>query len=74
MFSRVGTGLSISGNFSSSGFIISSRAINPRLRRLDHQAIAVTVHDRFIARQLELHGNTDRLVAAIAEQTHVLPF
>jgi hypothetical protein len=35
--------------------------------RLDHQTIAVTVHDRFIARQFELHGNSDRLVAAVAK-------
>jgi hypothetical protein len=35
--------------------------------RLDHEAIAVTVHDRFVARQLKLHGNTDRLVATISE-------
>src|ERR1700726_5225190 len=38
---------------------------------LDHQTIAVTVHDRCIARQFELHGNSDRLVAAIAEQSDV---
>jgi hypothetical protein len=25
------------------------------------------VHDRFVARQLKLHGNTDRLVATISE-------
>src|SRR5436190_19987332 len=35
--------------------------------RLDYQAIAVTVHDRLVARQFELHGNTDRLVAAVTE-------
>jgi hypothetical protein len=35
--------------------------------RLDHQTDAVTVHDRFIARQFELHRNADRLVPAIAK-------
>jgi hypothetical protein len=35
--------------------------------RLDHQTIAVTAHDRFIARELELHRDADRLIAAIAE-------
>jgi hypothetical protein len=34
---------------------------------LDHLTVAVTVHDRLIARQLELQGNTNRLVAAIAK-------
>ena len=35
---------------------------------LDHETLTVPVHDRFIARQFELHRNTDRLIAAIAEQ------
>jgi hypothetical protein len=34
---------------------------------LDHQTVAVPVHDRFVARQLKLHGNANRLVAAIAK-------
>lgn len=33
--------------------------------RLDHQTIAVAVHDRFIARQLELHGNANRLIGPL---------
>jgi hypothetical protein len=36
--------------------------------RPDDQPIAITVHDCFIARQLKLDRNADRLVAAIAEQ------
>ena len=35
--------------------------------RLDHQTIAVTVHDCLVARQLELYRNTNGLVAAIAK-------
>jgi hypothetical protein len=34
--------------------------------RLDHQTIAVAVHDRFVARQFELHGNTDPEVGDVA--------
>jgi hypothetical protein len=33
--------------------------------RLDYQTVAGTVNDRFVARQCELDGNTDRLVAAL---------
>jgi hypothetical protein len=35
--------------------------------RFARQTIAVTMQDRLIARQLELHGNTNCLVAAIAK-------
>ena len=35
------------------------------------QPIAISVHDCFIARQFELDGNADRLVAAIAKQFDV---
>jgi hypothetical protein len=35
--------------------------------RLDGQTTAVAVHDRLVARKFELHGDTDRLVAAVAE-------
>jgi hypothetical protein len=35
--------------------------------RFDHKTIAVTVHDRFIARQFEFNGNPDRLVTAVSE-------
>jgi hypothetical protein len=34
---------------------------------LDYQTVAIAVDDRFIARQFELHGNTERLVTAISE-------
>src|SRR5205823_4336056 len=39
--------------------------------RLDHQAVAVAVHDRLVARQFEIDGNANRLVAAVAEQADV---
>jgi hypothetical protein len=52
-------------------FLDSSAPILPLqstlTHRLDHQAIAVAMHDRFAARQLELHENAPRLVAAVAE-------
>ena len=34
---------------------------------LDHEATAVTAHDRFVAWQFELHRDADRLITAIAE-------
>jgi hypothetical protein len=69
--------------FSSNGNVDFRKPLFQRLRRLeqgdqsalayrlDHQTIAVTVHHGLIARQFELHGNSDRLVAAIAEQSDV---
>jgi hypothetical protein len=36
---------------------------------LDHEPVAVAKHGRFIARQFEFHGDADRLVAAVPEQS-----
>jgi hypothetical protein len=63
----VGTGSSISGKSSSSGFIVLSKVKAALARGLDHQSVAVAVHDRLAAWQLELHGNGNRLAAAIAK-------
>jgi hypothetical protein len=41
-----------------------SKATSPRLCI---GSIAIAVDDRSIARQFELHGNTERLVTAISE-------
>jgi hypothetical protein len=59
----------ISGNSSFSGFIVLSKVMSLRLHWLDHESMAVAVHDRSIARQFELDGNAGRLVAAITEQS-----
>src|SRR6202008_209821 len=39
--------------------------------RFDHQTIAIALHDRFVAGELELDGNADRLIAAVTEQSDV---
>jgi hypothetical protein len=72
MFSGVGTGSSISGKSSFSGFMGFEQGDQPALAHwLDHQTIAVTVHDRLITWQFKFHRNADCLVSAIAEQSDV---
>jgi len=39
--------------------------------RLDHESIAVTMHNRLVSRQLELDGNANRLIAAVSKQSDV---
>ncbi len=57
------------------GFIALSKAISPRLRTGSITRRSPSrLHDDFIARELELHGNADRLVAAVSEQFDVPPF
>jgi hypothetical protein len=65
-FSAAGGRSSISGKSSSSGFIVASWAISPRLRS-GSITIAVTMHDGFVARQFEFHRDPHGLVAAISE-------
>lgn len=43
----------------------------PLVHGLDHQPVAIPMHDGFIAGQLELHWDTDGLIAAVTEEPDV---